>query len=164
MSTPIYTPPPLLPSLASQPLLLLTHRTERRLVLSLLCSFLNTALNPSPVPLLGVLPYSHLLGPGGKGIGGFGGGSAGGREGREGLRKKALQGLLAGLDYWCEEGTEIEPTNGQNGADEEAPASKKGNAFRFFISKLVSRSPSSSYLRHTLTRVSFSPISTARTT
>lgn len=139
MSTPIYTPPPLLPSLPSLPLLLLTHKTERRLVLSLLCSFLNTALNPSPVALLGVLPYSHLLGPGGKGIGGFGGGGAGGKEGREGLRKKALQGLLAGLDYWCEEGTGVEgaSADGDLGGGE-AEASKKGNAFRFFVSKLVS--------------------------
>ncbi|KAL7413962.1 high-temperature-induced dauer-formation protein-domain-containing protein [Mrakia frigida] len=133
LSTPIYTPPPLLPSLPSLPLLLLTHKTERRLVLSLLCSFLNTALNPNPVALLGVLPYSHLLAPGGKGIGGFGGGNAGGKEGREGLRKKALQGLLSGLDYWCEEGTGVQAF-GENG--EEEVTSKKGNAFRFFVSKL----------------------------
>lgn len=68
-----------------------------------------------------------MLAPGGGGIGGFGGASVGGKEGREGLRKKALQSLLAGLDYWSEEDAEIGGS-----------PSAKGNAFRYFISKLAS--------------------------
>jgi hypothetical protein len=154
-STPIYTSPTSLPTQLSLPLQLLTHKTNRRLVLALLCSLLNTALNPSPAPLLG-LPYAHLLGPGGAGIGGFGGGSgsggAGGGEGREGLRKKAIQCLLVGLDYWSDQDADgghrgrasfssppAPPPSGEGlgeGGVGESGDRKKGNAFRYFLSKL----------------------------
>lgn len=123
LSTPIYTPPPLLPILPSPPLQALTFRLPKRKTLSLLCSLLNTFLNPSQAGWLdGVknVPFGYLVKAGLTGsIGAEGGASAD----RDQLRKGAAGVLLGGLDYWFEEGEEEE---------------SKGNSFRYFLAKLVS--------------------------
>ena len=117
LSTTIYTAPNSL--LASPNLALehLTHSLERRLVLSLLCSFLNTSLTRSKTTstiqsIGGQIPYNHLISKA--------------EEDRRMLVRGCLTTLLVALDYRRPEGS------GQMGEG------KDENAFRYFISKLVS--------------------------
>jgi hypothetical protein len=115
LSTTIYTPAHLLPSTPNLPLSHLTHFLERRLVLSLLCSFLNTSLAPTKPPGIGsTLPYNHLISK-----------SA---EERRTLVRGCMMVLLVALDY-------REISMGSTGEMGEV---KDENAFRYFISKLVS--------------------------
>lgn len=130
LSRSIYLPPPFLPSTPIAPLATLTSLSplapgkltlDRRLILSVLCSILNTALTPTSPALINSVPYAHLL------KGGMASSLVGiGAEELSGsLRKNCAHVLLAGLDYWAD----------SEGADE---SEKEGNAFRYFISKLVS--------------------------
>ncbi|CED83440.1 Proteins containing regions of low-complexity [Phaffia rhodozyma] len=123
LSTPMFTPPPLLPSLRSPPLHSLTQRLPKRKTLSLLCSLLNTFLNPSQAGWLdGVknVPFGYLVKAGLTGSVGSAT-DAGNGVGRDRLRKGAADVLLCGLDYWYE--------------DEDRELGK-GNSFQYFLSKL----------------------------
>lgn len=137
VSSTIYTPPHALPYASNRGLQYLTHSLERRLVLSLLCSWLNTSLSPHASNWGEQLPYNHLLLKSG--------------EDRRTLVKMSLMTLLVALDHW-----EIE----QPRSPAETPASaalpgsstlsfppvnaaepdmkKNENAFRYFVAKLVS--------------------------
>lgn len=113
LSSTIYTPPHELHTSSNLPLETLTHSLERRLVLSLLCSWLNTSLTPSKATagLGGQVPYSHLV-------------SKAAEEKRT-LVKASLTALLVALDH---DRPELQPHMGQ---------SRDDNAFRYFVSKLV---------------------------
>ncbi|GFZ44221.1 hypothetical protein JCM24511_01943 [Saitozyma sp. JCM 24511] len=111
LSTTMYTPPHALHTTPNLPLSHLTHALERRLLLSLLCSFLNTSLatsRPAGVSL-GQLPYNHLISK-----------SA---EERRTLVRACMMVLLVALDY-------REPEIAGMGE------AKEENAFRYFVSKL----------------------------
>ena len=116
LSATIYTPPHLLAKTRNIPLEHLTHSLERRLVLSLLCSFLNTSLASSKTSagISGQIPYNHLISTA--------------AEERRTLVRGCLTILLVALDYKSPEGDQA-PQMGE---------SKDENAFRYFISKLVS--------------------------
>lgn len=115
LSTTIYTPPHALPSTVNFPLEHLTHSLERRLVLSLLCSLLNTSLTPSKSSsgMTGQLPYNHLISKA--------------AEERRTLVRASMMTLLVALDY------RKMPTPGDQMGE-----GKDENAFRYFLSKLVS--------------------------
>ena len=112
LSTTIYTPAHALQTTINLPLEHLTHSLERRLVLSLLCSFLNTSLTPSnsTTGIGSQLPYNHLIS---KAV-----------DDRRTLVRASFTMLLVALDYRREDLTQM-----GEGKDE--------NAFRYFISKLV---------------------------
>lgn len=112
LSSTIYTSPHALHSTSNTPLGRLTHSTERRLVLSLLCSLLNTSLAAPKSNTVGQLPYSHLI-------------SKAAEEKRT-LVRSCLMTLLVALDYQ-------EPAVGEG----EMGGDRDDNAFRFFLSKLV---------------------------
>ncbi|EIW70902.1 hypothetical protein TREMEDRAFT_43442 [Tremella mesenterica DSM 1558] len=111
LSSTIYTPPNSLSTSTNLPLEDLTHTLERRLVLSLLCSWLNVSLTPTKAigGMTGQMPYSHLI-------------SKAAEEKRV-LVKSCMMTLLVALDY---ERPELSSMN--EGKDE--------NAFRYFVSKL----------------------------
>ncbi|WRT66068.1 uncharacterized protein IL334_003020 [Kwoniella shivajii] len=111
LSTTIYTAPHALSTTPNLPLQILTHSLERRLVLSLLCSFLNTSLTPlkSSSGISGQLPYNHLISKA--------------AEERRTLVKASMMVLLVALDHRVE---------GERAMGE----GKEENAFRYFISKL----------------------------
>ena len=108
LSTTIFTAPTNLHSRPNIPLEHLTHSVERRLVLSLLCSFLNTSL---ALPSSSSLPYTYLVSKAG--------------EDKRTLIRASLMALLVALDYQAVD------------KESDAPEGKEENAFRFFISKLV---------------------------
>jgi hypothetical protein len=116
LSTTIYNPPQALPTTTNIPLEHLTHSLERRLVLSLLCSLLNTSLTPSKVNsgVTGQLPYNHLISKG--------------ADERRTLVRASMMTLLVALDYRRVDGGEVGMGEG-----------KEENAFRYFVSKLVSQ-------------------------
>jgi hypothetical protein len=122
LSTTIYTSPHALASTPNVALEHLTHSLERRLVLSLLCSFLNTSLAPSKASsgISGQIPYNHLISKA--------------AEERRTLVRACLMTLLVALDY---------KTPDVSGAVQMGEI-KDENAFRYFVSKLVS--PQSTYL------------------
>lgn len=113
LSTTIYTPPNLLHSTTNLPLEHLTHSLERRLVLSLLCSFLNTSLTSTKASagIGGQIPYTHLISKA--------------ADERRTLVRASFTMLLVALDHRREDVTQM-----GDGKDE--------NAFRYFVSKLVS--------------------------
>ncbi|ORY21894.1 high-temperature-induced dauer-formation protein-domain-containing protein [Naematelia encephala] len=113
LSTTIYTPPHALATTPNPPLEQLTHSLERRLVLSLLCSLLNTSLAPARTSsgVTGQLPYNHLI-------------STVADE-RRTLVRDCLMVLLVALDH----SREVDGVMGER--DE--------NAFRYFVSKLHRR-------------------------
>jgi hypothetical protein len=120
LSTTIYTSPNALHGTTNLPLQHLTHSLERRLVLSLLCSFLNTSLTSKSVPGIGgQLPYNHLLSKA--------------SEERRTLVRASMMILLVALDY------QTPDMGGQLGVMGDV---KDENAFRYFVSKLVSVSES----------------------
>ncbi|WVF71750.1 hypothetical protein IAT40_006558 [Kwoniella sp. CBS 6097] len=114
LSTTIYTPPHALTTTPNLPLQTLTHSLERRLVLSLLCSFLNTSLAPSRASagfISGQLPYNYLISKA--------------AEERRTLVRVSLMTLLVALDHRVEGERSMSMGEG-----------KEENAFRYFISKL----------------------------
>jgi hypothetical protein len=118
LSTTIYQTPSSLPTTPNQPLEHLTHHLERRLVLSLLCSLLNTSLtSPKANGVTGQIPYNHLISKGG--------------EERRILVRASMMTLLVALDY-----KKVTPSS-EVGMGE----GKDDNAFRYFVSKLVSHPP-----------------------
>jgi hypothetical protein len=120
LSTTIYTPPPALPTTTNLPLEHLTHSLERRLVLSLLCSLLNTSLTPSKVNsgVTGQIPYNYLISKA--------------AEERRTLVRASMMTLLVALDY-----RKVQPQSGSQG---EMGEGKDENAFRYFVSKVASLS------------------------
>lgn len=119
ISTTIYTPPHALPNTVNLPLEHLTHSLERRLVLSLLCSLLNTSLTPSKASagVTGQIPYNHLISKA--------------AEERRTLVRASMMTLLVALDY----------RKIPDPQDQMMGESKDDNAFRYFLSKLVSPVP-----------------------
>ncbi|WVW83585.1 hypothetical protein I302_105606 [Kwoniella bestiolae CBS 10118] len=115
LSTTIYTPPHALSTTPNLPLEILTHSLERRLVLSLLCSFLNTSLTPlkASFGISGQIPYNHLISKA--------------AEERRTLVRASLMVLLVALDHRVEN---------QGSAGMVMGEGKEENAFRYFISKL----------------------------
>ncbi|WWC61589.1 uncharacterized protein I303_104173 [Kwoniella dejecticola CBS 10117] len=112
LSTTIYTPPHALSTNPNLPLQILTHSLERRLVLSLLCSFINTSLTPlkTSFGISGQIPYNHLISKA--------------AEERRTLVRASLMVLLVALDHRVEGERDI------------MGEGKEENAFRYFISKL----------------------------
>ncbi|WWC70472.1 uncharacterized protein I206_104423 [Kwoniella pini CBS 10737] len=112
LSTTIYTPPHSLSTTPNLPLQILTHSFERRLVLSLLCSFINTSLTPlkTSFGISGQIPYNHLISKA--------------AEDRRTLVRASLMVLLVALDHRVE------------GERNVMGDGKEENAFRYFISKL----------------------------
>lgn len=139
LSSPLYTPPTSLTTTPNPPLFTLTHTLERRLVLSLLCSFLNTSLTRDP---------ADTTGPGGSSgglagiVGGLGKlGSLGGLGLRAGEERKTLvrlcmSVLLVALDYKMEGGAGAGHETVTGGGPVMGEG-KEENAFRYFLSKLV---------------------------
>jgi hypothetical protein len=148
LSSTIYTAPHSLPHSLNRPLDFLTHNLERRLVLSLLCSWLNTSLSRGAHANWGEnIPYNHLITRVG--------------DDRRTLVRMSLMVLLVALDHWKVDKEEAIDTPGMTGAGgigfgmspvlpstgssgqvgsmfgESAPK-KDENAFRYFIAKLVS--------------------------
>lgn len=136
VSSTIYTPPHALPYASNRGLQYLTHSLERRLVLSLLCSWLNTSLSPHTSNWGEQLPYNHLLLKSG--------------EDRRTLVKMSLMTLLVALDHWEIEQprspadtptSSFPPGSGAFAFPPNIPAEpdmkKNENAFRYFVSKLV---------------------------
>jgi len=120
LSTTIYQTPSSLPTTPNQPLEHLTHHLERRLVLSLLCSLLNTSLtSPKANGVTGQIPYNHLISKG--------------AEERRILVRASMMTLLVALDY-----KKVTPSSEMGMGMGEV---KDDNAFRYFVSKLVSNSP-----------------------
>ncbi|BEJ11066.1 hypothetical protein CspHIS471_0104880 [Cutaneotrichosporon sp. HIS471] len=113
LSQTVYTSPTALATATNEPLEHLTHALERRLVLSLLCSLLNTSLTLKA----GGVPYNHLV--------------FRAAEERRTMVRMCLMTLLVALDYRSFDN--IAPTPGTPGGP---AAEKDDNAFRFFISKL----------------------------
>ncbi|KGB74694.2 hypothetical protein CNBG_0532 [Cryptococcus deuterogattii R265] len=138
LSSPLYTPPTSLTTTPNPPLFTLTHTLERRLVLSLLCSFLNTSLTRDP---------ADTTGPGGSSgglagiVGGLGKlGSLGGLGLRAGEERKTLvrlcmSVLLVALDYKMEGGAGAGHETVTGGGPVMGEG-KEENAFRYFLSKL----------------------------
>ena len=123
LSRQIYTSPSQLLTKPSIYTLHLVQKTKRRDVLTLLCSLLNTAINPPSASLTtisgvtGRLPYNHLV--------------FRGEDSREGLVIMCLQILCVLLD--CQSGSARDAML-ENG--ESAPTIKT-NMFRYYLAKLV---------------------------
>ncbi|KAK4683945.1 hypothetical protein P7C73_g6263, partial [Tremellales sp. Uapishka_1] len=114
LSNTIYTSPHALLTTVNLPLQHLTHSLERRLVLSLLCSFLNTSLTTAKASagIGSQLPYNHLVSKA--------------AEERRSLVRTSFSVLLAALDY-----KSVEEAGREQMGD-----AKDENAFRYFVSKL----------------------------
>lgn len=98
----------------------MTHDLERRLVLSLLCSLLNTSLATQKPDATSSLPYANLVFKA--------------SDERRTLVRTCLMTLLVALDYRSfDDVPGLPPPPGGPPAD---AAKKDDNAFRFFISKL----------------------------
>lgn len=112
LSQTVYTSPTELSTSTNDPLEHLTHALERRLVLSLLCSLLNTSLAPTKSSATAV-PYNHLV--------------FRAAEERRTMVRMCLMTLLVALDYRSFDNIALPVA---------PPLEKDENAFRFFISKL----------------------------
>ena len=125
LSRQIYTSPSQLLTNPSVYTLQLVQKTQRRDVLTLLCSLLNTAMNLLPAPLTtiggvtGRLPYNHLVFKG--------------EDPRDGLVNVCLQVLCVLLDFQSGSARDATLASGES-----APTIKT-NAFRYYLAKLVSR-------------------------
>lgn len=133
LSRQIYTSPSQMLTKPSIYTIQLVQKTQRRDVLTLLCSLLNTAINSPPAPfttiggVTGRIPYNHLVFKG--------------EDPREGLVIMCLQVLCVLLDCQCG------PTRDAILASGESAPTIKTNMFRYYLAKLVRRKhvPSSEY-------------------
>ncbi|KAF9792467.1 high-temperature-induced dauer-formation protein-domain-containing protein [Thelephora terrestris] len=122
LSRQIYTSPSQLLTKPSIYTLQLVQKSQRRNVLTLLCSLLNTAINSPPASLTtiggmtGRLPYNHLVFKG--------------EDSREGLVIMCMQVLCALLD--CQSG----PARDTTLANGESSPTIKTNMFRYYLAKL----------------------------
>ncbi len=127
LSRQIYTPPPSLFTTPSLYTLHFVQHTQRRDVLTILCSLLNTAMNssqPSNTTMMGGvagrLPYNHLVFKG--------------EDPRANLVSVCMQVLCALLDFQGGSARDIPTGSGELQAY--VPALKT-NAFRYFLAKVV---------------------------
>lgn len=112
----------------SPALTVLTQRTPRRRVLTLLCSLLNTALHPpnlSPLPISS-MPYNHLVTR---------------AMDADAMPESAISALCILLDYQSGEARD-RVIGGANagvevGEEAERLPTSKSNAFRYSLAKLV---------------------------
>ncbi|KAN0141309.1 High-temperature-induced dauer-formation domain containing protein [Lactarius tabidus] len=126
LSRQIYTPPSSLFTTPSLYTLQFVQHTQRRDVLTILCSLLNTAMNASQSSnatmiggVAGRLPYNHLVFKG--------------EDPRVSLVSLCLQVLCALLDF--QGGSARDITTGSDELQAYAPALKT-NAFRYFLAKV----------------------------
>lgn len=123
LSRQIYTSPSQMLTNPSIYTLQLVQKTQRRDVLTLLCSLINTAMNSPPAPLTtisgvtGRLPYNHLVFKG--------------EDLRQGLVNTCLQVLCVLLDFQSGSARDTVLANG------ESSPTIKTNAFRYYLAKLV---------------------------
>ena len=129
LSRQIYTPPSTLFTTPSLYTLHFVQHTQRRDVLTILCSLLNTAMNSSHTSnatmiggVAGRLPYNHLVFKG--------------EDPRVNLVSLSLQVLCALLDF--QGGSARDISTGSDELQTYAPALKT-NAFRYFLAKVVRR-------------------------
>ena len=129
LSRQIYTPPSSLFTTPSLYTLHIVQHTQRRDVLTILCSLLNTAMNTSQSSnatmmggVAGRLPYNHLVFKG--------------EDTRVNLVSLCLQVLCALLDF--QGGSARDIPIGTDELQAYAPALKT-NAFRYFLAKVVRR-------------------------
>lgn len=127
LSRQIYTPPSSLFTSPSLYTLHLVQQSQRRDVLTILCSLLNTAMNssqPSNTTVIGGvagrLPYNHLVFKG--------------EDPRANLVGVSFQVLCALLDFQSGSARDVPTAEVQVSA----PALKT-NAFRYFLAKVVRR-------------------------
>jgi hypothetical protein len=122
LSRQIYTPPSSLLTTPSLYTLHFVQKSQRRDVLTILCSLLNTAMNPSSVTVIGGvagrLPYNHLVFKG--------------EDPRANLVSVCFQVLCTVLDFQGGSARDF-PTGDPLVS---APALKT-NAFRYFLAKVV---------------------------
>lgn len=125
LSRQIYVPPSALFTSSSLYTLHFVQQTPRRDVLTVLCSLLNTAMNPphsSGTNLMGgmagKLPYNHLVFKG--------------EDPRAILVGTCLQTLCVLLDFQSGSARDVSIGEGQH-----LGPTAKTNAFRYFIAKLV---------------------------
>ena len=129
LSRQIYTPPSSLFTTPSLYTLHFVQHTQRRDVLTILCSLLNTAMNSSQSSnattiggVAGRLPYNHLVFKG--------------EDPKVNLVSLCLQVLCALLDF--QGGSARDTSIGSDELQVYAPALKT-NAFRYFLAKMVRR-------------------------
>lgn len=113
VSKTVYTSPTSLQIAANPPLEHLTHDLERRLVLSLLCSLLNTSVAGTKPSATSAVPYNHLMFKA--------------ADERRTLIRMCLMNLLVALDYRSFDIVSNNPA---------IPEKKDENAFRYFLAKL----------------------------
>lgn len=114
LSRQIYFPPSTVLSQTCRYSAQFVQKTPRRLILTVLCSLLNTAMNSSRPGFQ--LPYNHLVWKG--------------EDPRANLVGLSFQLLCVTLDYQADDAQDAES------GDARAPTAKS-NAFRYFIAKLV---------------------------
>lgn len=113
-----------------------SDKTPRRLVLSILCSLLNTAMNQENGgnsagvanwgSVVEKVPYNHLIM------------ARKGEEGRSGLIGLCLGGLCVLLEYQVNDAPPSEIAR-VDGSPASSSAVLQSNSFRYFLAKLVSR-------------------------
>lgn len=113
VSKTVYTSPTALQITTNPPLEHLTHDLERRLVLSLLCSLLNTSVAGTKPSAASAVPYNHLMFKA--------------ADERRTLIRMCLMNLLVALDYRSFDIVSNNPA---------IPEKKDENAFRYFLAKL----------------------------
>lgn len=113
VSKTVYTSPSSLQLAANPPLEHLTHDLERRLVLSLLCSLLNTSVAGRKPSAASAVPYNHLMFKA--------------ADERRTLVRMCLMNLLVALDYRSFDIVSNNPAISEK---------KDENAFRYFLAKL----------------------------
>ncbi|KAF8328817.1 high-temperature-induced dauer-formation protein-domain-containing protein [Cantharellus anzutake] len=101
------------------------HKTPRRLVLSILCSLLNTSMNGEAsagwTGMVDKMPYNHLIM------------AKKADEGRAGLVGLCLDVLCVLLDYQVGDAAD---SGGANAPGERGTPTTQSNAFRYFLAKL----------------------------
>lgn len=126
LSRQIYVPPSYLLSKPSLYTLHLVQKTQRRDVLTVLCSLLNTAMNSALLSnnsiggMAGKLPYNHLVFKG--------------EDPRSTLVGICFQVLCAVLDF--QSGSARDNAVGSGDTQSSAPSANT-NSFRYFLAKLV---------------------------
>ncbi|KAG8684661.1 hypothetical protein FRC09_015245, partial [Ceratobasidium sp. 395] len=126
LSKQIFIPPTVALTMTTPALSVLTQRTPRRRVLTLLCSLLNIALHPpnlSPLPLSS-MPYNHLVTR---------------AMDADAVPESAISALCALLDYQSADARDRivnGPAGVEAGEDAEFAPTSKSNSFRYSLAKL----------------------------
>ncbi|KAG9086018.1 hypothetical protein FS749_003968, partial [Ceratobasidium sp. UAMH 11750] len=126
LSKQIFIPPTAALTMTTPALSMLTQRTPRRRVLTLLCSLLNTSLHPpnfSPLPLAS-MPYNHLVTR---------------AMDADAVPESAISVLCVLLDYQSADARDRvtnATTGSEAGEDVEFAPTSKSNSFRYSLAKL----------------------------